>query len=48
MDSTTTVNTSDAFMFNRRKIHPRDLPTFFEEPEPPDIDSKKDNSDAKQ
>ena len=42
------IRGSGAFTFTGERYTPRDLPTFFEEPEPPDIDSEEDNSDAEQ
>ena len=42
------IRGSGAFTFTGEKYTPRDLPTFFEEPEPPDTDSEEDNSDAEQ
>ena len=38
----------DSFTSMGEKYTPKDLPTFFEEPELPDIDSEDDSSDAKQ
>ena len=40
------IKDSGAFAFTGEKYTPKDLPTFFEEPEPPDIDSEEDDSDA--
>lgn len=42
------IRDSGAFTFTGEKYTPKDLPTFFEEPEPPDIDSEEDDSDAEQ
>ena len=42
------IRDSGTFMFTGEKYTPRGLPTFFEEPEPPDIDSEEDDSDAEQ
>jgi hypothetical protein len=37
---------SGAFTFTGEKYTPKELPSFYDEPEPPDIDSEEDNSDA--
>ena len=42
------IRDSGAFTFTGEKYTPRDLPTFFEEPEPLDIDSEEEDSDAEQ
>jgi len=42
------IKESGAFTFTGEKYTPKELPTFFKEPEPPDIDSEEDNSDAEQ
>ena len=39
---------SGAFTFTGGKFTPSGLPTFFEEPEPPDIDSEEEDSDDEQ
>jgi hypothetical protein len=39
---------SGAFTFTGEKYTPKELPSFHDEPEPPDIDSEDDNSDAEQ
>ena len=42
------IKDSGAFTFTGEKYTPKGLPTFFEEPEPPDIDSEEDTSDNEQ
>ena len=36
---------SGAFTFTGEKYIPKGLPSFHDEPEPPDVDSEDDNSD---
>lgn len=40
------IRDSGAFTFTGEKYTPKDLPSFHDEPEPPDIDSEDDESDA--
>lgn len=40
------IQDSGAFTFTGEKYTPKDLPSFHDEPEPPDIDSEDDESDA--
>ena len=42
------IRDSGAFTFTGEKYTPKGLPTFFEEPGPPDIDSEEDDSNAEQ
>jgi len=42
------IKDSGAFTFTGEKYIPKNLPSFFDEPEPPDIDSEDDNSNAEQ
>ena len=42
------IRGSGAFTFTGGKFTPRGLPTFFEEPEPPDVDSEEEDSDDEQ
>ena len=42
------IKNSGAFIFTGEKYIPKELLTFLEEPEPPDIDLEEDSSDAEQ
>lgn len=40
------IRDSGAFTFTGEKYIPKELPSFLDEPEPPDIDSEDDESDT--